>query len=143
MRSIRSFWALSALLVAAGCSGEAPKLPRTSHGGVIVPLPDHRGYAEILNEKRVKSGTATMTNIVAYFVQPDESTPLSPAPSEVAVKLSLPRGEKTIALTRDSGTANGVRFASDEGPYDLSGQGGEILITLEGAKHTTPFRGPR
>jgi hypothetical protein len=144
-----ALWFLS--LVAAGtCSGCGPAvhtsaLPASSplHGGVLIPLPEDRGYVELLNERRERQGRTFQTTIVAYLLQPDQKTALLAKPSKVSVKLDTPRGPATVDLVPKSDPIAGPRYVSELGPYELNQRGGEVTVAIDGKALTAPFRGPR
>ena len=125
-------------LILCGCNGGAtPRtgtpLPAAQHGGHILSLPGGKGFAEILTERGAPAkGAATKaakTRLLAYFYQPDGSTALSPAPSDVKVTLGAAETGRDVKLTPQT-TPAGL-FASEPGefPDDLRGH---IDLTLGG-----------
>ena len=71
--------------------------------------------------KRDRSGQGN-SRIVAYFSQPDATTPMSPAPTDVKVTLGA-AGSGTVVTLAPQSTAPGG-FASEPGIYpdELRGQ---------------------
>ncbi len=116
------------------------------HGGVLVPLPENQAYVELLNGKRVKSGKKVETTIVAYMLQADKQTALSPIPTEVVVQLETTKGPSNVLLRSEPEQGDplgSARFVSKPGDYQLDQGGGEIRVTLDGKQLTAKFRGPR
>jgi hypothetical protein len=142
--------ALLATATCAGCGvGVVPSaVPPTSalHGGILVPLPEQKGFVELLNDKMEKRYGVYETTIVAYLLQPDQKTPLQPKPTNVSIKLDTAKGQKSIPLVEKPDTADpagSARFVSDFGPFELNQRGGELSFALDGKSQTVPFRGPR
>lgn len=131
----RAAWALAAAVLTglAGCSSgtHAPTAASragvtATHGGTLVELPDGKGFAEVGVEDVRPATKAKSGRYVAYFIKPDGSGPLEPAPGDVTI---TPEGGKTVALAPAGG-----RFASEPGPY-APGQpfGGELSAAIAGA----------
>jgi hypothetical protein len=128
-----------------GCGGGGQ--PTTAevplHGGTIVALPGNRGFAEILNEVKPEARSST---VVVYFVQPDMKSPLSPAPSDVRLKIQLGRKDSIVRLAPDPATGDplaAARFASPPGNYPWEARENELIATIDGQSVTVPFRPPR
>ena|ERR1017187_8999437 len=136
MRRFYPGFVLVPALILCGCNGGptlGTALPTAQHGGQILTLPGGKGFAEILTERRapVKAPAtkAAKTRLLAYFYQPDGSTALSPAPSDVKVRLGTADNGRDVQLTPQT-TPAGL-FASEPGqfPDELRGQ---IELTLGG-----------
>jgi hypothetical protein len=99
MHRIRAASVLLAGLL-MGCGGGTPKtLPTTAppHGGSILNLPDGAGFAEVVVNS-LKKGETTKSEFSVYFLGPDRTTALAPAPTSATLTLSTPRGERTVEL---------------------------------------------
>jgi hypothetical protein len=138
MRPVLEALVLCSILVIGGCGGSgdtSTPLPAAQHGGNIMPLPGGKGFAELLVERKTSGGKSpSKTRLVAYFYQPDGSTALTPAPSDVKVRLGM--ADKGTDVTLTSQTSPAGIFASEPGefPDELRGQielkyGGEPLKT--------------
>ena len=134
---------LRALLVPlgpiAGCGDSVSPTPAViaqgPHGGVARRLPGDAGFVEIVNDPEVDRGARAPTAIVAYFLLPDGTTPLSPLPSGVAF---TPAGRGASAAVKlepspkaDDPTGAG-RFASKAGPYQLEALRGTLAGKVGG-----------
>ena len=121
-----------------GCRPPAT-LPSPHHGGNLVELPEARGFVELRTERGLPSkGGASRENlarIVAYFYQPDATTALSPAPTDVKVTLGS-AGTGTIVNLAPSEEPG--KFASEPGIYtdELRGQ---IDFQLDGKPVQSKF----
>jgi hypothetical protein len=111
-----------------GCGGSASPsaFPSPPHGGHIIEVPDSRGFFELKTERQAPSkggrqGQGT-SRIVAYFYQPDTTTAMNPAPTDVKVTLGAAGSGTVVSLTPQS-TEPG-QFASEPGTYpdELRGQ---------------------
>ncbi len=137
----------------SGC-GESP-VPETPenpahgigpHGGTAYRLPDETGYVELINEPEVDLRSETPTALVAYFLQTDVETPLSPSPSDVKLELEAGQLTRTIALEPSPGTgdpAGSTRFASEPGPYNLADIRGNLTGQLGGQPFEVTIEGRR
>lgn len=102
----------------AGCgggtsSGGAPAAP---HGGIMAEVPGGKGFAEVTvgpadGAKGAKRGQQVQSQISAYFYQPDGTTEMSPAPTDVKVKVGTSASSPTVALTPQSKDKG--KFASE------------------------------
>jgi hypothetical protein len=120
----------------AGCgdnmsSGGAPVAP---HGGIMTAVPGGKGFAEVLvaqatGSKGARKGQPVKSEIAACFYQTDGTTEMSPAPTDVKVRVGTASGGPTYALApqpKDKG-----RFASE--PADLpEGFRGQLEATING-----------
>lgn len=134
----RLILAASLALSAAGCGlGSAPVNPvnaaglAPTHGGSMITLPFGKGFAEVVVEP-VKTPTKAASGVIhAYFLQPDGTGPLSPAPTEV----SLDYGGTTVPLD-----ASGDHFATKPGPFAPGREfSGEFVLKLNGETVTAAF----
>jgi hypothetical protein len=107
--------------VLSGCGGSAPESKFTAppHGGNIVELPDSRGFVELKTDRGAaprKGRTDTQkSQITAYFYQPDGSTVMSPAPTEVKITLGAAGTGMVVNLAPRSNEPGA--FASEPGDY--------------------------
>jgi hypothetical protein len=153
------FAVLGALVAAfelTGCGREATVLPPAPkgaptigpHQGTAFALPNNAGLAEVVNEPEPTGrGNAAATAVVVYFLKPDASTPLTPPPTQVRVRVDQgERKQETLELKaepRSSDPTGAARFASKTGPYALfdlrgvltgSAGGSEFKVTLSGVR---------
>jgi hypothetical protein len=128
------------ILAFGGCGGtSAPSgtpLPAAQHGGNIVALSNAKGFAELMIEKGKPVKGETKTRLLAYFYQPDGTSAMTPAPSDVKVHLGAAGQGTDVKLTSQT-TPTGL-FASEPGQYpdELRGQ---IELTVGGEPVKTDF----
>jgi len=148
-RQVRSLFAICAVMAITpmvGCGGvPAPPLPPLlPHQGVVVALPDERGFAEILNEGQARGKPAGRRSLVAvvHFYSSDRQSPLVPAPTEVSLTIN---GAKVllVAAPDPKDTKAGARFASAPGPYELREAKLEVSANLGDKSFSELTRGPR
>ena len=95
----------------------------------MVALPSGSGFFEIKTEGEAPSRGARKpehkTQVVAYFYQSDGTTAMSPAPTDVKVRLGKAESSPVVTLTPESksGDAAAGRFACKPGPYPEGFQG--------------------
>jgi hypothetical protein len=106
------------------------------HEGSVFPLPDGAGNVEVLVVTPKGSGKRPSTSVQAYFYKPDMST-LSPAPTDVLLKLDEAGSKKTVALMPKAGKEP-VEFASEPGNF-RAGLSGELAATIDGKTITVPI----
>lgn len=136
-------------VVPLGCGGAAgttmstkalPAKPGT-HGGTAFPLPDEKGYAEIVVEpvKQTKAGREVV--LAVYFLTADLKLALPSAPADVFAKMTLPgeEGEKRVNLIATPKSPNDGRFATEVGRFDYDEIRGELAATIGGSPITVPF----
>jgi hypothetical protein len=150
--------ALAALL--SGCnSSESPvavSVGRGPHQGTMIRLPEDKGFVELVNEPEVTDRRNPQpTTIVAYYLQIDAKSPLTPAPLDVSFAIATGGGKggrgkqgsaKSIPLDADAKSADPAgasRFASKPGPYHLSAIRGNLSAKISGQEITTSFEGSR
>lgn len=149
--SIRSRLAsLACLLGLAGCGEPAP-LPGYSseavgpHGGILVPLPGDKGFGEVVSKPLPKAKARARADAVlaVYFLAPDKSAALNPAPSDAALKMKMPGGDSVdVALKPQPDAkdpAGASLFASEPGLYAMDQMFGDLTVTVDGAPNTIPF----
>ena len=135
--------ALAALvaLTCGGCGGSpSPLKAGGPHQGVMIKLPESKGYAELVIESLVKPPARMAPSEVAlYFLGADMATPISPPPTDVQVDIFNPETrEKTpqkFAPSPKPGDAAGAaRFATGPIPQDYSqfAIGGDLKANLNG-----------
>lgn len=150
---MRFLFLTAALAGFVGCSS-APPLPPASvtrgpHDGTALVLPEGKGIVELVNEPEVRDRRAGVaTAVVAYFLQADGQSAMSPAPT--AVKFALHPGvrqpSQVVPLTpepRPDDPAAAARFVSKPGPYDLAAVRGTLTATVAGAPVSVDFGGGR
>jgi hypothetical protein len=144
MSRIYPGFVLVSALVLCGCNGRATMgtpLPAAPHGGQILELPGGKGFAELLTERGAPPGKGakaapSKTRLLAYFYQPDGSTALTPAPSDVKVHLGAAGSGTDVKLTPQT-TPAGL-FASEPGQFPDALRG-QIDLTLGGESVQAPF----
>jgi hypothetical protein len=133
-----------------GCGTITPAPPITAkgttigpHGGSAVPLPDDKGYAEVVVERESRAIKSARSRIAVYFLTSDLKSPFGGAPSGVIVKAVPPEGEAvTLTLApapASSDKAGKCRFVSDPGKFDYDELRGELTATIDGKSMTQPF----
>lgn len=142
--------ALTSILAAAsaGCGAggggsSATSLPSKSgvHGGTAFPLPNDRGYAEVVIEPQKVTKAGREVVLAVYFLKPDLKAALEPAPSGVAAKLAVPGQEAPATPTfapKPLKPGDG-RFATEVGPYDVDEIRGEVTGSLDGQAFAVPI----
>ncbi|AGA24854.1 hypothetical protein [Singulisphaera acidiphila] len=131
-----------------GASGPASALEVGPHGGILIPLPEEKGFAEVALES--PPGAAKRSSkpmLVARFLRPDLKSALEPPPGEVSIKLEFPdRAAETISLkpvTEANSRNDPGRFASAPGDYAVDPLIGELKATLQGQAFAAPFTNGR
>ncbi len=121
----------------AGCggvnttSGGAPAAP---HGGIMATVPGGKGYAEVMvgpatGPGGLRKGQQVKSQIAAFFYQPDGTTEMSPAPTDVTVKVGTGASSPTLTLTPQPNEKG--KFASE--PADLpEGFKGQLEAKVDG-----------
>jgi hypothetical protein len=132
-----------------GCGGisPAPVAARVNipapHGGIISPLPDNRGYGEVLLEPPPKpGGKAAGSAIVVYFLGPDGKSPMAPLPSSVSVSYTIDRATKTVNLSHKPNaddSAGHSRFATDPLILAENRLEGDLNATIKGGAVSLPI----
>ena len=112
-------------------------------GGTMFPLPNGKGYVEIKSEihtpARNARGASRTSTIIAMFVQPDGTTELSPAPTEVSARLGTDESNKTVALNPSPGEPrSSSRFATAQGDYPENPRG-VLAAKIGGDSVEVPF----
>jgi hypothetical protein len=87
-------------------------------------LPDHKGFFEISTQGGATKGRGARakeeaSSLVVHFYQPDGTTEISPAPTDVSVKVGIGAGSPVVALAPQ--TKGG--FASQPGHFPTSFRG--------------------
>ena len=104
-------------------------------------LPDDRGFVEIKTDRAAASRGSRAkptgnARIMAYFFQPDGTTPMSPAPSDV--KVTIGTDEKSGRHLAGPGHEGGGVLVSEAGPYP-DGFRGQIEAKVNGEPVQVPF----
>ena len=126
------------------------------HLGTTLQLPGQRGYVELVNEPEVTDRRRNEpTAIVAYYLQPDAKTALSPVPTDVQFTIDTggARGQRGRRGAPESVPLNAEpkaddpsgagRFASKTGQYSLSNMRGTLKATIDGQEVSVVFQGAR
>ena len=126
---------LPLLLVATllGCGDSAPPLPKTPHGGTILPTPEQKGSAEFV--KKAVEGQGDQAKFIVYFVGPDDK-PMAAPPTAATFK-PAGRGAKPVEF-KPSG-AGDSSLTSDPFPNEMVIEG-ELSMTLDGKPTKMPVR---
>lgn len=137
------------LFVLSGCGSrdaavvtEVAKAKPGANGGIAFPIPETKGYAEVVVE-RSKPGQPVV--VAVYFLNESATAAASVAPTSVSSKLVLPTADepKTVSLSAKEKTGSkksvGTRFATEPGAYDFDELSGELLVTIDGKELTVPF----
>ena len=143
----------------SGCDGSPSRettVLKGPHLGTTLQLPDKKGYVELVNEPEVKDRRSNQpTAIVAYYLQPDAKSALTPAPSDVRFSIdsgggrdsrSQRGGSQILPLSaepKSDDPAAGARFASKPGPYQLSNLRGTLNAKIDGQEVSIIFQGAR
>jgi len=133
---------LSFVLTALHGCGDGRGKPLTTavaapHQGTVFPIPDGSGSVEVLVlTPKASSGRRPSTSVWAYFYTQDMSA-LSPAPTEILLKLDEAGGKKTVSLKPYADKEPGG-FASEPGNFrsDLTG---ELEVTIDGKSISIPI----
>jgi hypothetical protein len=150
--------ALAAFLT--GCDSSTPpegiSVAIGPHQGTMIRLPEDKGFVELVNEPEVTDRRNPQpTSIVAYYLQADAKSSLSPAPADVGFAMDTgggkaARGRKgtpetipLVAEPKSDDPAGSSRFASKPGPYQLSAIRGNLSAKIAGQDVLTPFEGAR
>jgi hypothetical protein len=138
-----------------GCSPSMSPSTRSvtgPHHATMIGLNDEKSFVELTNEPEVADRRNPQpTSIVAYFLQVDGKTPLSPLPTDVKFMIETGRGTNS-RVTKASVTpvpllpepksddpAGAARFVSKPGPYHLLGVRGTLSATISGRGTSTSF----
>jgi len=140
MRSTALLLTITLLGSFAGCSGWKEPIPATLHNGAMFALPGKKGFFEVnvrgdapaargVRAKGVKNA------IIVYFYQLDGTTPMSPAPTNVTVKVAT--GDAIPAVTLSTQSSDGG-FVSSPGHFP-AGFRGQLSATIDGEDVESPF----
>jgi hypothetical protein len=131
------------VLVVAGCGPDLSKggAPAAPHGGIIASVPGDKGFAEIIvapagGPGKARIGQQVKSQIAAYFYQSDGTTEMSPAPTDVKVKVGTAAGSPTLTLSPDPKDKG--KFVSE--PADVpEGFRGQLEAAISGESVQVPF----
>jgi hypothetical protein len=126
------------LLVGCGDNTATGGAPSPPHGGIMAAVPGGKGYAELIvgPAAGAKKGQQVKSQITAYFYQSDGATEMSPAPTDVKIKVGTAAGSPTFALTPQPKEQG--KFASE--PADIpEGFRGQLEATINGAPVQLPY----
>ncbi len=126
MRTYSSAIVLILGAACGGCGGSAGQpVPLPSHQGVMNELPGKKGYFEIQAQGDSGGGRASRSKpqdrrtILVHFYGTDGTTELTPAPTDVTVKLGVGDSSQAVPLSPQSQGG----FASTPGAYPSSFRG--------------------
>jgi hypothetical protein len=111
----------------------------------LIKLPGDSGFVEVVVEDTRSSPRSIAREVVAYFYGPDSKSPLSPAPTDVAVEVYLAESKTrgTIPLKpaeAADGATVGRRFAAASPPgFDGFIRSGKLLSRHEGREFNIAF----
>jgi len=100
----------------------------------MVTVPGGKGYAELMigpagGPKGARKGQQVKSEIAAFFYQPDGTSEMSPAPTDVTVKVGTGAASPTLNLTPQPNEKG--KFASE--PADLpEGFNGQLDAKVDG-----------
>jgi hypothetical protein len=140
MRFIALFFAALLACSSAGCGSTPQAVPASLHNGMMVTLPQSKGYFEIGTEGSEKSSRGARSKgvdnwIVVYFYQPDGTTEMNPPPSDVTVKIGAASNTSPVTLAP---RAKGGGFATAPGRFP-SGFRGILTAKIAGEPVEAPF----
>lgn len=144
----RKMVCLTVLLVASGCGAPRTEPDRKinsattngPHGSPALPLPDDKGFAEIVIERGARKKDPS--HLAIYFLESDLKAPLKTLPTEVRATLVSTEGESSVAFSpapMPKDPAGPARFGSPNGVYDSDEYTGELSVVLNGQTITRPF----
>jgi hypothetical protein len=148
MLSRRAMTLAIAACLASGCSSPTPPsmTERGPHRGVLLTLPGHSGFAELVTEAitaPAPASKAARNQLAVYFLADDKTSSLDPTPSAVSLDViwpdSTPRQNLILSLNPKAKDASGAaRFVSTPGDYDAA-LSGTMTVTLGDQTVTRPF----
>ena len=141
--------ALSLAILVFGCNSPvspvASSVPMGPHRGPTLALDENNGFVELVNEPEVTDRRNPQpTSIVAYFLQTDGKTPLSPVPTDVKFTMEARRGTNSrvagasatpvplVPEPKSDDAAGAARFASQRGQYQLLEVRSTLSATISG-----------
>ena len=150
MKSTRFIAVFSSLLLTlAGCGGnsgveikqEVALSKPGVNGGIAFPLPENKGYAEVVIE-RGKPGQPVV--LAVYLLDDSAKSATSANVTAKLAKLQIPGEDapKQVSLLAKEASgkkAVGKRFASEPGAFDFDELKGEIAISFDGKDVAVPF----
>lgn len=136
-------------LIIAGCGGsgevevkqEVAQSKPGVNGGIAFPLPDNKGFAEVVLE-RGRPGQPVA--VAVYLLDDSLKAPIKASATAKFARLQMPGEDapRQVSLNAREATAKkavGKKFASDPGAYDFDELKGEIGLSLDGAEVLIPF----
>lgn len=127
-------------LTSTGCGGAQATKPTSQHTGLVTELPDKKGFFEIDTRtagapagRRSRSKKGTPHPIVVHFYGPDGTTELTPAPSDVSIRVGG-EGSADVPLKPQSGGG----FATEPGDFPTAFRG-QLKATIGGQTVEAPF----
>lgn len=139
-RSRYAMW-LPIVLALSGCGGSpSPLKAGGPHQGVLIQLPESKGFAELVFEPLPKPGPrSSPTELALYFLGPDGATPMTSLPSDVAIDVMDPESRRKTPRPfkpspRAGDPVGSARFATGPIDRDYSGFaiGGDLKANLGG-----------
>jgi hypothetical protein len=146
--------ASSVIALVGGCARDSAGNERVGsvhigpHGGFCVALPDAQGYAEVAVEEAPWQGQGEpAAQLVVFFLETDLKTPLAARPTDVSIKLHLPKHETEVLILnpepKADDPAGSARFASAAGPFLIDEPSGLLSATIGSNSFTTAFSSAR
>ena len=129
----------------SGCGGGhnhagTPSKVVAVHSGTILPIPDDRGFVEVLiqSENAKPTGKGASGRVVAYFLNKDGSGPSDPAPTDVSYS---PADGKPYKMTPIADSASkSAGFQTEVGPFNPGRElNGELSASLGGQTVKLPI----
>jgi hypothetical protein len=126
-RILRTLLVVSSAGILSGCGAgiQSQSAPEPAHGGNMIALPSGRGFVELLTASEstaaVRKGAPVKSRIVAYFYNSDGTTELSPAPTDVKVKIGTAEKGTLVSLAPEAKA--GGKYASEPGDFPDGFQG--------------------
>ena len=111
------------------------------NGGIAFPLPENKGYAEVVIERSKPGQPVTLA---VYLLDESAKSESKVNIKATSAKIQIPGEDaaKSVSLlAKESSTKKSVgkKFASAPGAYDFDELKGEILLNLDGKEVTVPF----
>jgi hypothetical protein len=136
MRLIFAILLLSLASGIVGCGATNADRPSSSHNGTMIPLPGNKGFFEIKTTAAGKGDRSShakiaKNTITIFFYQPDGTSAMSPAPTDVKVKFGTGSDSPVVPLEPQAKAGDGSGFASQPGFYP-SGFRGQLEAKING-----------
>ena len=112
------------------------------HSGTILPMPDGRGFVEILirsqSDNTKPTGKGASGRVIAYFLNKDGSGPSDPAPTDVTYSPADGKPYKMTPIAESAPKSAG--FQTEVGPFSPGRElSGELSASLGGEAVKLPI----